>query len=185
MTDTDPWQTAEIAGTKKAVVLLKPVVAQALIFKAKNPVLLIGHNAAVTDVGGKKLIDYLLDLALARNIPIIATGHSNRALKERGYSEAVIIPAVEAGQRIADPDWKGPKGKGPSDLVIVAGLPYPMTWTLLSGLRHFACHVKTITLDNTYQPNANWSFANISVKEWQESLQFLIDESPAGGLTHV
>ena len=38
-------------------------------------------------------------------------------------------------------------------------------------LKHAAPHTKTISLDNTYQPNATWSFANISLKDWQESLE--------------
>ncbi|HNX17875.1 MAG TPA: CO dehydrogenase/acetyl-CoA synthase complex subunit epsilon [Methanoregula sp.] len=185
MTTADPWQTAETAGPKKATVISKPAVAHALIRKANHPVLLIGHNAAVIDIGGRKLIDYLLDIARAQKIPVIATGHINRALKDRGYTSAVILPAVEAGQRIADPDWTGPDGKGSSDLVIIAGLPYPMTWTLLSGLKHFAGHVKTITLDNTYQPNANWSFANISVKEWQDNLLCVLADSSDGRQTDV
>ena len=49
-----------------------------------------------------------------------------------------------------------------------------MEWTILSGLKHFAPHVKTMTLDNVYQPNANWSFGNISVKEWLENLRAII-----------
>ena len=171
MTSQDPWQTAEIAGPKKAAVITKPAMVLAVISRAQHPVLLIGHGAATIDIGERKLVDYLLDLARTKKIPVIATGHINRALKARGYTEAAIIPAVEAGQRIADPAWNGPDGKGPCDLAIIAGLPYPMAWTLLSGLKNFARHTKTISLDNTYQPNASWSYANISVKEWQEYLE--------------
>ena len=93
---------------------------------------------------------------------------------------AIVLPAVEAGQRIADPGWEGPEGKGPCDLAIIAGLPYPMAWTLLSGLKHFAPHTKTMTLDNTYQPNATWSFANISPKDWAENLEALIAGTGGG-----
>jgi acetyl-CoA decarbonylase/synthase complex subunit epsilon len=184
MTSADPWQTAEIAGPKKASVITKPAVAQAVIRRAQHPVLLIGHNAATIDMGAKKLVDYLLDLARAYAIPVIATGHINRALKQRGYTGAFIMPAVEAGHRIADPCWNGPDGKGPCDLAIIVGLPYPMAWTLLSGLKHFAPHTKTITLDNTYQPNADWSFANIPVKEWRETLEAIV-ATGTGGQTDV
>ncbi|MGD0533932.1 MAG: CO dehydrogenase/acetyl-CoA synthase complex subunit epsilon [Methanoregula sp.] len=181
----DPWQTAEIAGPKKASVITKPAMVQAVIHRAQHPVLIIGHNAATIDISERKLVDYLLDLARAHAIPVIATGHVNRALKQRGYTGAVIMPAVEAGQRIADPCWNGPDGKGPCDLAIIAGLPYPMGYTLLSGLKHFAPHTKTITLDNTYQPNANWSFANISIKEWQENLEAIAVTVRTEGQTDV
>jgi acetyl-CoA decarbonylase/synthase complex subunit epsilon len=59
-----------------------------------------------------------------------------------------------------------------------------MAWTLLSGLKHFAPHTKTITLDNTYQPNADWSFANIPVKEWRETLEAIV-ATGTGGQTDV
>jgi acetyl-CoA decarbonylase/synthase complex subunit epsilon len=185
MTAADPWQTAEIAGPKKASVITKPAMVLAVISRAQHPVLLIGHNTVTIDIGGRKLIDYLLDLARVKAIPVIATGHANRALKARGYTGASIMPAVEAGQRIADPSWNGPDGKGPCDLAIIAGLPYPMAWTLLSGLKHFAPHTMTIVLDNTFQPNANWSFANISLKEWQDNLEAMMANPESGGETDV
>ena len=49
-----------------------------------------------------------------------------------------------------------------------------MEWTILSGLKNFAPNLKTMTLDNTYQPNATWSFPNISVKDWLENLRDII-----------
>jgi anaerobic carbon-monoxide dehydrogenase, CODH/ACS complex subunit epsilon len=170
----EPWQTAEIAGPKKASVISKPEVADAMIKRAKHPVLIIGHLSAEIDFDGKKMIDYLLELAQSGNIPIIATGHTNRDLLKRGYTKAGIMPAVAIGHRLTDPTWKGLDGKEPYDLAIFAGLPYYMEWTILSGLKHFAPHVKTMTLDNVYQPHASWSFGNISVKEWVENLRAII-----------
>ena len=180
MSLADPWQTAEVGGPKKAAVITKPAMAKAVISRARSPVLLVGNRAALTEIGDRKLVDYLLVLARMYQVRVIATGHINRALRERGYLNALVLPAVEAGQRIADPRWEGQEGKGPCDLAIIAGLPYPMEWTLLSGLKHFAPHTKTLTLDNTYQPNATWSFANISVKDWRENLEAIIAGTPGG-----
>ncbi|ABS55890.1 CO dehydrogenase/acetyl-CoA synthase complex, epsilon subunit [Methanoregula boonei 6A8] len=180
MSSADPWQTAEVGGPKKATVITKPAMAKAVIGRARSPVLLLGNQSASAEIGDRKLVDYLLVLARAYRIPVIATGNVNRALVERGYMNALILPAVVAGQRIADPVWEGPGGKGPCDLAIIAGLPYPMAWTLLSGLKHFAPHTRTITLDNKYQPNATWSFANLSEKDWQENLEAIIEETTGG-----
>jgi len=171
MAVTDPWQTAEIAGPKKASVISKPEVANAMIKRAKHPVLIIGHLAAEIDLDGRKMIDNLLDLAKTGNIPVIATGHTNRDLLKREYTTAHILPAVEIGHRLTDPTWNGLDKKGPYDLAIFAGLPYYMEWTILSGLKHFAPHLKTMTLDNTYQPHASWSFTNISVKDCLENIR--------------
>jgi len=180
MSSADSWQTAEVGGPKKAAVLTKPAMAKAVIGRARAPVILLGNGAVSTEIGSRKLVDYLLVLARVYQIPVIATGHINRALRDRGYENALVLPAVEAGQRIADSGWMGPAGKGPCDLVILAGLPYPMAWTLLSGLKHFAPHTKTLTLENKYQPNATWSFANLSEKDWQEFLEEITAGTPGG-----
>lgn len=180
MSSADPWQTAEVGGPKKAAVVTKAAMAKAVIGRARSPVILLGNGAASIEIGDRKCVDYLLVLARAYRIPVIATGTINRALRQRGYMNALILTAVEAGQRIADPGWEGPGGKGPCDLVIVAGLPYPMAWTLLSGLKHCAPHTKTLTLENKYQPNATWSLANLSGTDWQEFMEELIAGTSGG-----
>jgi acetyl-CoA decarbonylase/synthase complex subunit epsilon len=52
---------------------------------------------------------------------------------------------------------------------------------VLSGLKHFAPDLKTMTLDNMYHPHASWSFANISVKDWIENLTVIIEKCREGG----
>jgi anaerobic carbon-monoxide dehydrogenase, CODH/ACS complex subunit epsilon len=174
MSIIEPWQIAEIPGPKKATVIAKPEVIDAMIKRSKRPVLIVGHLAAEVRLGDKTMIDYLLELGKTRNIPVIATGNTNLALVNRGYTQAAILPAVEAGQRLADPEWKGLDGKGPYDLAIFAGLPYYMGWTILSGLKHFAPQVRTLSLDSGYQPHASFSFANISAEEWRKNLVAII-----------
>jgi acetyl-CoA decarbonylase/synthase complex subunit epsilon len=51
-----------------------------------------------------------------------------------------------------------------------------MEWTILSGLKNFAANLKTLTLDNYYQPNASWSFSNTDVKNWAENLTVIIEK---------
>lgn len=172
---TEPWQTAEIAGPKKASVITRPDVADAIIRRARRPVLIIGHLSAEIDLDNRKVLDYLLELAEKGSIPVIATAHTGREIRRRGYTRAAIMPAVGIGHRLTDPAWNGIDGIEPYDLAIFAGLPYYMEWTILSGLKHFAPGLKTMTLDNTYQPHASWSFANISVKDWIENLKAIIE----------
>ncbi len=171
----EPWQIAEIAGPKKAAAISKPEIVDVMIKRSKRPVMIVGHLAADVELDDKKMIDYLIDLGRPRNIPIIATGDTNRAFIRRGYTQATILLAVEAGQRLSDREWKGLDGKGPYDLAIFAGLPYYMGWTILSGLKHYAPQVKTLALDNAYQPNASFSFTNISTSEWLENLKAIIE----------
>jgi acetyl-CoA decarbonylase/synthase complex subunit epsilon len=174
MVIVEPWQIAEIPGPKKATLISRPEVVDAMIKRSKRPVLIVGHLAAETPLGDRKLIDYLLELGKARNIPIIATGNTNLAMVKRGYAEATIMTAVDAGKRLTDPGWAGADGKGPHDLVLFVGLPYYMEWTILSGLKHFAPQVRTVTLDNMYHPHASFSFASVPAGEWQKNLDAII-----------
>jgi acetyl-CoA decarbonylase/synthase complex subunit epsilon len=169
----EPWQIAEIPGPKKATVISRPEVVDAMIKRSKRPVMIVGHLAAEVTLDDKKLIDYLIDIGKTRDIPIIATGNTNLALMNRGYTQATIMTAVDAGNRLTDREWKGLDGKGPHDLAIFAGLPYYMAWTILSGLKHFAPQVRTLSLDNGYQPHASFSFANIRPEEWRGQLDAL------------
>jgi acetyl-CoA decarbonylase/synthase complex subunit epsilon len=174
MTIVEPWQIAEVPGPKKAAVITKPEVIDAMIKRSKHPVMVIGHLAAGVTINDKKMIDYLVDLSIARSIPVIATGDTNRELVSRGYTQATIMPAVEAGHRLSDREWKGLDGEGPHDLALFAGLPFYMGWTILSGLKNFAPHVRTVSLDSEYQPNASFSFPNIPADEWLKSIKAVI-----------
>ncbi|MDD5419579.1 MAG: carbon monoxide dehydrogenase beta subunit family protein, partial [Methanomicrobiaceae archaeon] len=59
----ESWLTAEVAGPKKASVITKPEIADAMIKRAKRPVLVVGNIATEIDLEDRKLIDYLIDLA--------------------------------------------------------------------------------------------------------------------------
>jgi len=176
MAAAEPWQTAEIPGPKKALVITKPEVVASMIKRAKRPILIVGHKAAEIELEDKKLIDYMIELARKANIPVVATAHMIGEFLKRGYRPAGWMPAVDIGNRLTDSEWKGLNGKGPYDLALFVGLPYYMEWTILSGLKHFAPNLKTITLDNIYHPNASWSFPNISVKDWMENLKVIIEK---------
>ncbi len=176
MAMAEPWQTAEVPGPKKAMVITKPEIVAAMIKKAKRPILVVGHKAAEIDLGDKKLIDYMIDLAKSGNIPVVATAHVISDFLKRGYRPAGFMPAVDIGNRLVDIEWKGLDGGGAYDLALFVGLPYYMEWTILNGLKHFAQNLKTITLDKVYHPNASWSFPKTSAKEWMESLTVIIQK---------
>ncbi len=181
MATSEPWQTAEIPGPKKALVITKPEVVAAMIKKAKNPVLVVGHKVTETKVGNKRLIDYIIKLAEKTSIPVVATAHIISEFSKRGYKPAGFMSAVDIGNRLVDSEWIGINGKGHHDLALFVGLPYYMEWTILSGLKHFASNLKVITLDNFYHPHASWSFPNMSEKELVENLKAIISNFEEGG----
>jgi acetyl-CoA decarbonylase/synthase complex subunit epsilon len=71
----DAWMTARLR-TKKASIITKSEVADAIIKRAKRPILIVGHIAAEIDLDDKKLIDFLIELARKGDIPIVATAHA-------------------------------------------------------------------------------------------------------------
>lgn len=181
MATAEPWQTAEVSGPKKASVITKPEVVVAMIKKAKHPILVVGHEAAEICLEDRKLIDFIVDLAQKTKIPVVATAHGVSDFLKRSYKPAAWMLAVDIGNRLVDSEWPGVDGKGPHDLALFVGLPYYMELTILSGLKHYAPHLKTVTLDNVYHSHATWSFPNISAEDWLENLKAIIDKSGEGG----
>jgi acetyl-CoA decarbonylase/synthase complex subunit epsilon len=176
----EPWQCAEIAATKKANPITKPEVAVALIKRAARPILVVGSNATERWMEGKQLIDYLIDFAKASKVPVVATAHMVGEFLKRGYKPAGFMSAMDIGNRLVDPEWQGIDGKGHPDLALFVGLPYYMEALILSGLKHFAPNLKTITLDNVYHPHASWSFPNAGAKDWAENLKVMTSKFEGG-----
>jgi acetyl-CoA decarbonylase/synthase complex subunit epsilon len=176
----EPWQCAEIAATKKANPITKPEIAVALIKKASRPLLIVGSNATERCMEGKQLIEYLIDFANASKVPMVATAHMVGEFIKRGYQPAGFMNAMDIGQRIVDPEWQGLDGKGHPDLILLVGLPYYMESLLLSGLKHFAPDLKTMTLDNLFHPHASWSFPNASLEEWAANLTVMTSKFNGG-----
>jgi len=170
----ESWQTAEIPGPKKASLIVKPDIADAMIRRAKRPILIVGHGILEYEVEGNRLIDCLIELARKGKIPVVVTASTNKEFLLRNFKPAAIMPAVDISNRLTDPTWKGLDGKDPYDLAIFVGLPYAMESTILSGLKHFAPGVKTMTLDCVYQPNASWSFPNSTIKDWAASVKGIV-----------
>lgn len=170
----ESWQTAEIPGPKKASLIIKPDIADAIIRRAKRPIMIVGHGIIEYEVEGKKLIDCLIQLARKAKMPVVVTASTSREFAARGFEPAALMSAVDIANRLTDPEWKGFDGRETYDLAIFVGLPYSMEWTILSGLKHFAPGVKTMTLDCVYQPNASWSFPNSTIKDWAANLKGIV-----------
>jgi len=172
----EPWQTAEIAGPKKALVITKPEVAAAMIKRAKRPILIVGHLSTKTDSDTGKMIDYTIRLNKATGIPVVATAHTIREFVKQGFQPAAQMSAMDIGNRLKDHSWNGLDGKGPYDVALFMGLPYYMEFVILSGLKHFSTNLKTISLDRYYNPHASWSFPNLKVEEWTQSFETIINK---------
>jgi acetyl-CoA decarbonylase/synthase complex subunit epsilon len=180
MSKTEPWQTAEISGPKKAFVVSKPKVVSGMLKRSNRPLLVIGHESLKDEFDGKQLADYMINLAERVNMPIVATANIIGELTERGCDNVHSFSLIEIGERLRDPDWKGFDEKGQYDPVLMMGFPYYMSWLVLSGLKHYALrgdkYLTTISLDRYYHPHASWSFPNLSLEEWGENISIIMKE---------
>jgi len=172
----EPWQKAEIAGPKKALLILKPEVVVAMVKKAKRPILIVGHLAAENYSDDVKMIDYAIRMSKTAGIPVAATAHTINEFIKRGFESATYMHAMDIGNKLVDPEWKGLDGKGPYDLALFMGLPYYMEFVILAGLKSFSANLKTISLDRFYNPHASWSFPNLSVKNWNKSFEIMVNQ---------
>lgn len=183
----EPWQRAEIPGPVKALVITKPEVVAGMVKKAKHPIFVVGHEAVKghsfqislhpseenikIDLGNKKPIDYIIRIAKAAKIPVVCTGPTMPEFLKRDFKPATWMSSMDIGNRLTDPGWSVSGEGGPHDLALIIGITYYMEWVIESGLKSFAPHLKTISLNRHYQPHCNWSFPNLSLEDWYKNLE--------------
>jgi acetyl-CoA decarbonylase/synthase complex subunit epsilon len=163
-----PWQPTVIAGPKQAL-LVTPETAEMMLQKAKRPLMVIGPliNDSPVQVLATKIAEKW-------NIPIVSTGDAFKSLNEAGISSK-SYGVVEIVNLLKDPDWKGINGEGQHDLVVFIGVIYYIGSQGLSTLKHFAPHLKTLTICKFFHSNADASFPNMKDEEWIKYLEKLAE----------
>ena len=164
-----------MTGTKYARLIEDPSEYAHLIKRATRPLLVIGTWALTKSLAGKPVIEYAVDIARTLDIPICATAHTNKKLLEMGIEPASTYDIIEILNHLKDPEWKGVKKEGNHDLVMFMGFRTDLGEQGLSTLKHFAPHLKTMTLCKYYYPNASYSLPNFRKDDqWKEFLDTLI-----------
>lgn len=159
-----PWQPTVIAGPKQAI-LATPETARMMIKKSKRPLLVVGPLAKREPV-----IDFTIRLIEYWSLPVVTTADTYKTFHERGV-ETRPYGIVEITNLLKDPNWKGVDGAGQHDLVIFIGCIYYIASQGLSTLKHFAPHIKTLTICKTFHSNADASFPNMDDEEWFRYLE--------------
>jgi acetyl-CoA decarbonylase/synthase complex subunit epsilon len=164
-----------LTGIKSAKLIEDPADYANLIKKAKRPLLVVGPLLLASTADGKVLMQYALDIAKTCSIPICATAQTRGKMVELGVEPDSVYDVVEIANALKDPDWQGVKKEGNHDLVILFGIRSDLGNQSLSTLKHFAPHLKTMTLCKHYFPHANYSLPNFKKDaKWQEFLESLI-----------
>jgi len=169
-----PWQFGNVPGPRTATPI-DGKVAGRLIKVAKKPLIVVGAEAMRTSVGeGKTLIDYVIELAKLMKAPVVATSNTLKAFLERNFQPAAVMGSIEVTDRLQDPSWSVDGSNQPHDLIIYIGITYQLESQLLSTLKNFATHLRTLTLDRYYHPNATFSFPNLPEDKWVENLNMVL-----------
>ena len=163
-----PWQPTVIAGPKQAL-LVTPETAEMMLQKAKRPLMVMGPL-----INDSPVQTLAVKIADKWNIPIVSTGDAFKSLNEAGVSSKPY-GVVEIVNLLKDPDWKGINGEGQHDLVVFVGVIYYMGSQGLSTLKHFAPHLKTLTICKFFHSNADASFPNMKDEEWLKYLEKLAE----------
>ena len=171
-----------LTGIKAARQIEDASECAALIQKAKRPLLVLGPLLTKWSLDGKLLLEYALEIARLASIPVCATETVKGKMTELGVKPDIVYDAVEIVNALKDPRWKGVKKEGNHDLVIFFGIRSDLGEQSLSVLKHFAPHLKTMTLCKYYFPHANYSLTNFRKDEqWKAFLVSLIDNLKKGG----
>ncbi|HID20387.1 MAG TPA: CO dehydrogenase/acetyl-CoA synthase complex subunit epsilon [Methanophagales archaeon] len=164
-----PWQTANVPGPKQAKILT-PLTAAKMIKRAKRPLFIVGSLVLETELNGKSLMDYAIEIAKESKMPTVAVAHTVKEFMEKEFQPDASMPVINIIDRLRDADWKGVKGEGQHDRVVFLGVLYYIGSQGLSTLKHFAPWLRTITLCRFFHPNADMSFPNMSDEEWESYL---------------
>jgi len=159
-----PWQPTVIAGPKQGL-LVTPETAKLMLQKAKRPLFVVGPYAK-----NEPLMSYVKDIAETWNMPIVTTADAFKSFHENGI-ESTSYGIVEITNLLKDSDWDGINGEGQHDLVVFVGCIYYIASQGLSTLKHFAPHLKTLTLCKFFHSNADASFPNMNDDEWESYLE--------------
>jgi len=170
-----PWQTGNIVGPKNAL-LLTPENCARLLKAAKRPLVVVGAQATKASVGLPNLADYVIRIAKAIRAQVAVSPVLQPDFERPGSMHVFGLGLEDLTNRLKDKQWKGFDGKGAYDYVLMIGGVYYFESQMLSTLKHFAPHVRTVSLDRFYQPNATFSFSNMDLDKWKEGLNAMIGE---------
>lgn len=170
-----PWQTGNIVGPKNALVLTPEHCAR-LLRAAKRPLIVVGAHATKPSVGLPDLTEYALHLARVLKAQVAASPTIESQFTSSGKTQVFGLGLEDLTNRLKDKEWKGFHGKGPYDYVLLIGGVYYFESQMLATLKHFAPHIRTVSVDRFYQPNASFSFPNMDVDKWKDGLNIMIKE---------
>ena len=172
-----PYQKANIPGPEMGTSVSDPQVMANLLKSPMKKVLIIGAESLTIELGGKKLVDYLIEIANKIECDVVTTGHAYKYVDGKITKNTLRdMSLINITTRLGDKDWNGFDGKGQYKMAIYSGHLVYYSSQALSKLKNFTDWLKTINLDKYSHPNARFSLPNLSDDDWKAFLEQLIEK---------
>lgn len=163
-----------LTGTKSCKVIEEAKELAAIMKKAQRPLFVFGPQALKLSLNDKPLINYGVAIARALNSATVATAHTKKMLLRLGLLPDSSYDLIEIINHLKDPNWQGVKKQGNHDLVMFLGIRADIANQGLSTLKHFAGHLKTLTLCKFVFSHASYSLPNLKDKKWAQILEEVV-----------
>ncbi len=163
-----------LTGTKACKVIEEAGELVNIMKKAQRSLFVFGPQALKLSLNDKPVINYGVAIARALNSATVATAHTKKMLLRLGVVPDSSYDLIEIINHLKDPNWQGVKKEGNHDLILFLGIRTDMANQGLSTLKHFAKHLKTLTLCKFVFPQASYSLPNLKDKKWAQILEELV-----------
>ncbi|MFX0065296.1 MAG: carbon monoxide dehydrogenase beta subunit family protein [Candidatus Hermodarchaeota archaeon] len=168
---TQPWELGNHPGPVKNAKKLTVSAFKRLIQEPESTLLIVGSTPSLSGSNGEpredgKFVLEMAELLAKKGVVIAATLGGYKILNSRNIKVQRHAGIVQLCKKLSDKDWDyfGQEIK----IVIMAGLPHYLQSQALSALRHNAPHVRTISLDPYYSPNADFSSPTVGKRKKEE-----------------
>ncbi len=152
--------------------VLTPDETSKLLKEEKKSLLVAGSIAGTLEVGGKKLLDYVVDVAKLTDTPIAATGNTMFQLRKNKEIKAKKMMAADLVNFLRVEKWEEPLTPERPELLVFIGYYPDIARMLVSTIKD----QKTMVLDNRYMEAATYSSPDLTLAKWAEFLNETIDK---------
>ncbi len=148
---SQPWITGNVPGSKLATIVDESGAVR-IIKRAKKAAIVVGAEA------DEKVINYVKKMQKF-GITIIPSCNSSKFFEKiQCRSILEVVKEVREEEKY--------------DLIIFIGMRYFFASQLLSALKD--SNAKTLDISGKFQPNASYSFDNLTEEEWEEKMEKLV-----------
>ena len=149
----------------------KPMEISKYLKTKKNILILSGSLCDEIDFDGKRLLDYVVEIAHKAEVPVAATGNTILGLKAKDVKRAKKMWAAEVVNYMRYP-WQDSIMEQRPELLVFIGYSQMAAQRLVTAVKD----AETMVLGNAYVEEATYSLPDSSLSQWQQSLEQIVSK---------